>query len=187
MRPLWIRHCSVCEISNSVLDYASIFVWLVIMLYVVKQTLPVPLRKFTITTRRKHNEEINHNLLHNIVSWEPEGRWHCVTMFRWEPEGHYRCTKSMEIALFWFSADDIWRISSQKGLYQFCQFEIICDCSCWNIKKVLRKFMILLIITNFKNNNFISFERHYFVLYDDALIMLKCEKWRLTCFAIKLR
>ena len=28
-------------------------------------------------------------LTHDIVSWEPEGRYHYSKMFHWEPEGHY--------------------------------------------------------------------------------------------------
>ena len=43
----------------------------------------------------------------DTVSWEPEGRWCWVEMFRWEPEGRYRCTKSMAIAPFWLSTDEI--------------------------------------------------------------------------------
>ena len=42
---------------------------------------------------------------------------------------------------------------------------------------------------NFKNiplyiMSNVSLERYYFVVYDGAL--KKCQKWRLTCFAIKL-
>ena len=48
-------------------------------------------------------------LSNNIVSWEPEGRYCSSKIFRWEPEGRYCCTKSMAIAPFWFSVDDIKR------------------------------------------------------------------------------
>ena len=47
-------------------------------------------------------------LLHNIVSWEPEGRYCSSKMFRWEPEGRYCCIKSMAIAPFWFSMEHLW-------------------------------------------------------------------------------
>ena len=48
-------------------------------------------------------------LLFNIVSWEPEGRYQHSKMFRWEAEGHYdRSTMSMAIAPFWFSLEYIW-------------------------------------------------------------------------------
>ena len=42
-----------------------------------------------------------------ILSWEPEGRYQYSKMFQWEPEGRYRCAKSMRIAPFWLSTDEL--------------------------------------------------------------------------------
>ena len=39
--------------------------------------------------------------------WEPEGRYQYSKMFYQEPEGRYCCTKSMVIAPFWLSTDDV--------------------------------------------------------------------------------
>ena len=51
-----------------------------------------------------------------IISWEPEGRHQSSRMFRWEPEGRYRITKSMAIALFWFSTEHVWmKIKDQSS------------------------------------------------------------------------
>ena len=46
--------------------------------------------------------------INDVVSWEPEGRYHYSKMFRWEPEGPYRCTKSIAITPFWFSMEHRW-------------------------------------------------------------------------------
>ena len=77
---------------------------------------------------------------------------------------------------FWLSTDDMkciwmkmrvenkWRVSSQNALYPFWSIWDIWDLSCWNIKKIIRKF-----VTHFKNIPFyimsnVSLERYYFVL-----------------------
>ena len=39
----------------------------------------------------------------------------------------------------------IWQVSSQNWLYLFLSIWDICDWRCWNIKKIIRKFAILLI------------------------------------------
>ena len=61
--------------------------------------------------------------------------------------------------------------------------------SCWNINKIIRKFVILLIITSkiylYILMRKVSLGRYYFVLYDDALTLIM-PKWRLTRFAMKL-
>ena len=44
--------------------------------------------------------------------------------------------------------NQIWRVSSQNALYPFWSIWDIWDLSCWNIKKIIRKFVILLIITS---------------------------------------
>ena len=41
-----------------------------------------------------------------------------------------------------------WRVSSQNGLTPFWSIWDIWDLSCWNIKKIIRKSVILLIITS---------------------------------------
>ena len=46
------------------------------------------------------------------------------------------------------SLTHIWRVSSQNALYPFWSIWDIWDLSCWNIKKIIRKFVILLIITS---------------------------------------
>ena len=42
----------------------------------------------------------------------------------------------------------IWRVSSQNELYPFWSIWDIWDLRCWNIKKTIRNFIILLIITS---------------------------------------
>ena len=42
----------------------------------------------------------------------------------------------------------IWRVCSQKAISPFLSNWDICDWSCWNIKKIIRKCLILLIITS---------------------------------------
>ena len=44
----------------------------------------------------------------DIVSWEPEGRYHHFNMFRWEPERRYHCTMYMVKAPFWSSTKHLW-------------------------------------------------------------------------------
>ena len=60
------------------------------------------------------------------------------------------------------------------------------DLSCWNIKKIIRKFVILLIITSkiFLYMKKVSLERYYFVLYNGAL-SLKMSKMVLNPFCDK--
>ena len=81
----------------------------------------------------------------------------------------------------------IWRVSSQNALYPFWSIWDIWDLSCWNIKKIIRKFVILLIITSkiflYIMSN-VSLERYYFVLYDGALT-LKISKMALNAFCDK--
>ena len=43
---------------------------------------------------------------------------------------------------------NIWRVSSQDGLTPFWAIWDIWDLSCWNIRKIIRQFVILLIITS---------------------------------------
>ena len=39
------------------------------------------------------NREREDKIKDNMISWEPEGRYHYSTMLHWEQEGRYRCTK----------------------------------------------------------------------------------------------
>ena len=85
-------------------------------------------------------------------------------------------------------AKNKWRVSSQNALYPFLSIWDIWDLSCWNIKKIIRKFVILL-MHNFKNiplyiMSNVSLERYYFVLYDGALT-LKMAKMALNAFCDK--
>ena len=50
--------------------------------------------------------------------------------------------------MFWKIIMNIWRVSSQNAFYPFWSIWDIWDLSCWNIKKIIRKFVILLIITS---------------------------------------
>ena len=54
------------------------------------------------------------------------------------------CSLLYSLAIMW----NKWRVSSQNGLYPFWSILDIWDLSCWNIKKILREFVILLIITS---------------------------------------
>ena len=80
-----------------------------------------------------------------------------------------------------------WRVSSQNALYPFWSIWDIWDLSCWYIKKIIRKFVILLIITSkiflYIMSN-VSLERFYFVLYDGALT-LKMSNMALNAFCDK--
>ena len=79
-----------------------------------------------------------------------------------------------------------WRVSSQNGLYPFWSIWDIWDLSCWNIKKII-KFAILLIITSkifLYIMRKVSLERYHFVLYDIALT-LKISKMALKPFCDK--
>ena len=82
----------------------------------------------------------------------------------------------------------IWRVSSQNGLTPFWSIWDIWDLSCWNIKKIIRKFVILLIITSriflYIIMRKVSLERYYFVLYDCALTS-KMSKMALKSFCDK--
>ena len=83
----------------------------------------------------------------------------------------------------------MWRVSSQNGLTPFWSIWDIWDLSCWNIKKIIRKCVILLIITSkiflyIYIMRKVSLERYYFVLYDGALT-LKMSKMVLNSFCDK--
>ena len=56
-------------------------------------------------------------------------------------------------------------------LYPFWSIWNIWDLSCWNIQKIIRKFVILVIINSkiFLYMRKVSLERYYCVLYDGAL------------------
>ena len=64
-------------------------------------------------------------------------------------------------------------VSSQNGLTPFWSIWDIWDLSSWNIKKIIRKYVILLIKksqnTALPPMSLASLERYYFVLYDCAL------------------
>ena len=84
----------------------------------------------------------------------------------------------------------MWKVSSQNGLTPFWSIWDIWDLSCWNIKKIIRKFVILLIITSriflLYIMRKVSLERYYFVLYDCALTS-KISKMALKSFCDKTR
>ena len=83
----------------------------------------------------------------------------------------------------------MWRVSSQNALYPFWSIWDIWDLSCWNIKKIIRKFVILLIITpkySFIYNEQCIIRKVLFCIIRWCPYFKKCQKWRLTRFAIKL-
>ena len=84
----------------------------------------------------------------------------------------------------------IWRVSSQNALYPCWSIWDIWDLSCWNIKKIIRKFVILLIITSkifLYYNEQCIIRKVLFCIISDGALTLKMSKMALNApFAIKL-
>ena len=100
--------------------------------------------EYICTVKRKQILEAHYNRNTDIVSLVPEGHWYCLILFPlrarmslllykvygisallvlswrytciigWELEGQYCCTKSMALVPFWFLADYISSVESQK-------------------------------------------------------------------------
>ena len=70
---------------------------------------------------------------------------------------------------------EMWRVLSQNGLTPFWSIWDILDLSCWNIKKIRRKFVLLLTISSkiflYIIMSKVSLESHYFVSHNDVLTL----------------
>ena len=85
------------------------------------------------------------------------------------------------VHILWISII-IWRVSSQNGLNPFWSIWDIWDLSCWNLKKIIRKFVILLIITS----KIFLYEKVIICIIRWCPYFKNFKKWHSTRFAIKL-